>query len=203
MTNNKSIITTQVIEDVVNKTSADRIPIRDLVNAMESVGFGLAMMIFAFGIIIPLPPPFPSIIAIPLVIFSMQMVMGYSSPKLPKRFSNLSVKRSVLAMLVQRSSPYIRKVERILRPRLSFMVGKNAEKFIGFFTLIFSSFIVLPMPLSNFIPGFGILVISFGLLGKDGLVVICGIITGLTGIAISITAILIGVEALAYIKNLF
>ena len=52
-------------------------------------------------------------------------------------------------------------------------------------------------------PGFGILVISFGLLGKDGLVVICGIITGLTGIAISITAILIGVEALAYIKNLF
>jgi len=69
--------------------------------------------------------------------------------------------------------------------------------------LIFSSFIVLPMPLSNFIPGLGILIISFGLLGKDGLVVICGIIVGLMGIAISTTAVVLGVEALYYIKNFF
>lgn len=199
----KSIITTQVIEDVVNKTSNDRIPIRDLVDAMESVGFGLAIMIFAFGIIIPLPPPFPSIISIPLVIFSIQMVMGYAAPKLPKRFSKLSVKRSVLAMLVQRSSPYIRKVERILRPRLAFMTTILAERIVGFFILIFASFILLPMPLSNFIPGVGILVISFGLLGKDGLITILGILIGLTGVTISISAVLLGVEALHYLKNLF
>ncbi len=196
-------ITTQVIEDVVNRTSTDRILVSDLVEAMESIGFGLAIMIFAFGIIIPLPPPFPSIIALPLVIFSVQMILGYSSPKLPKRFANLTVKRSVVAMLVQKSAPYIRKVERILRPRLSFMTTHNAEKIIGFFTLLFSSFIVMPMPLSNFIPGFGILIISFGLLGKDGLVVICGIIVGLVGMAISITAVLLGVEALHYIKDFF
>jgi hypothetical protein len=201
--NEKNIITTQVIEDVVNKTSADRVPIRDLVDAMESVGFGLAMMIFSFGLIIPLPPPFPSIISIPLVIFSIQMMMGYTAPKLPQRFSNLSVKRSVLAMLVQRSAPYIRKIERILRPRLAFITSANAERVIGFFTFIFSSFVLLPMPLSNFIPGVGILVISFGLLGKDGLVVICGILIGLTGVAISATAVVLGVEALNYIKNLF
>lgn len=201
MAQNK-IITTKVIEDVVNSSSADRIPIRDLVDAMDSIGFGLAMMIFAFGIIIPLPPPFPSIISIPLVVFSMQMVMGYSSPKLPKRFAAVSVKRSVLAMLVQKSSPYIRKVERILRPRLSFMTSAGAERIVGLFTLIFSSFILLPMPLSNFIPGLGILIISFGLLGKDGLVVIVGMVVGVVGMAISIAAVLLGVEALHYIKNL-
>ena len=83
------------------------------------------------------------------------------------------------------------------------MTTHNAEKIIGFFTLLFSSFIVMPMPLSNFIPGFGILIISFGLLGKDGLVVICGIIVGLVGMAISITAVLLGVEALHYIKDFF
>lgn len=197
------IITTQIIEDVVNNSSSDRIPIRDLVDAMDAIGFGLAMMIFAFGIIIPLPPPFPSIISIPLVIFSVQMVMGYSSPKLPKRFSDLSVKRSVLAMLVQRSSPYIRKVERFLRPRLLFMTVGVAERIIGFFTLIFSSFILLPMPLSNFIPGLGILIISFGLLGKDGVVVIIGMVVGVIGMIISITAVLLGVEAIHYLKDFF
>ncbi len=202
MTQNK-IITTQAIEDVVNKSSADRIQVRDLVDAMQAIGFGLAMMIFAFGIIIPLPPPFPSIIAMPLIIFSLQMIAGYTAPKLPKRFEKISVKRSVVAMLVQKSAPYIRKVEHILRPRLAFVTKPRAERVIGVFTLIFSSFIVLPMPLSNFIPGLGILIISFGLLGKDGLVVICGIIVGLMGIAISTTAVLLGVEALYYIKNFF
>ena len=34
------------------------------------------------------------------------------------------------------------------------------------------------MPLSNFIPGLGVLVIAFGLLGKDGLVTIIGIFIG-------------------------
>lgn len=196
------IITTQVIEDVVNKSSADRIPVRDLVEAMDAIGFGLVMMIFAFGIVIPLPPPFPSIISIPLAIFSLQMALGYSSPKLPKRFSDLSVKRSVLAMLVQKSSPYIRRVERILRPRLSFMTYGIMERVIGVFTLIFSVSIFLPIPLSNFIPGLGILIISFGLLGKDGLIVIIGLIVGGIGIAITTASVFLGVEAFHYLKDL-
>src|SRR4051812_31149607 len=104
------IITTQIIEDIVNSNSSDRIPIRDLIDAMNAVGFGLAMMIFAFGIIIPLPPPFPSLIALPLVIFSLQMILGSRAPKLPKKFSDLSLKRSTLATLVQKSAPHIRKV---------------------------------------------------------------------------------------------
>jgi hypothetical protein len=197
----QKLITTQVIEDVVKNSSADRIPIRDIVEAMEGIGFGLAMMIFAFGVIIPMPPPIPGIISIPLVIFSVQMILGYSSPKLPKRFSDLSVKRTILARLVQKSSPYIRKVERFLKPRLMFMTSPNAERVIGVFTLIFSLLVLMPLPLSNFIPGLGVLVISFGLLGKDGLVVLLGIIIGIIGAVISIATILLGVEAIYYIKD--
>ena len=198
----KKIIATQAIEKAVNKSSSDRMPISDLMAAMEGVGFGLAIMIFSFGILIPLPPPFPSIISIPLVVFSLQMVLNFKSPKLPKRLSKLTLKRSTLATLVKKSSPYIRKVEAILRPRLLFMTSKIAERIVGFFIFLFSSFILLPMPLSNFIPGFGILIISFGLIGKDGLAIILGIITGLIGMTISITAVILGVEALNYLKNL-
>ena len=203
MLNQKKVIATQVIEDVVNRDSSDRIPVKDLVDAMDSLGFGLAVMIFAFGIIIPLPPPFPSIISIPLVIFALQMIAGYDSPKLPQRFAKLSVKRSVLAMLIKRSAPYIRRVEKVLRPRLTFMTSPTSQRIVGIFILIFASFILLPVPLSNFIPGLGILIISFGLLGQDGVVVIFGIIVGIIGLAISITAVFAGVEFIYYLKNLF
>ncbi len=188
------IITTQVIEDVVNNSSADRIPVRDLVRAMDSVGFGLVMLIFSFGIIIPTPPPFPSIISIPLVVFALQMVAGYKAPKLPEKFSKLTVKRSVLAALVNKSSPYIRKVERILKPRLLFMTSSVAERIIGVFVLLFSSFVLLPIPLSNFIPGLGVLIISFGLLSKDGLIIILGIVVGLFGMVLSLATLVLGVE---------
>lgn len=197
----KKVIATDAIEGVVNSSSSDRLPIADLMAAMEGVGFGLTIMIFAFGILIPLPPPFPSIISIPLVIFSLQMMVGFKSPKLPKRFAKLTIKRSTLATLVRKSSPYIRKVEGILRPRFYFMTKPVAERIVGFFIFAFSAFILLPMPLSNFIPGFGILIIAFGLLGKDGLAVLFGIFVGLVGITISITAVLLGVEALHYIKD--
>lgn len=198
----KKIIATHSIENLVNSSQSDRVPITDLIAAMEEAGFGLALMIFSFGIIIPLPPPFPSIIAVPLVIFSWQMAMGLSSPKLPKRFAKLTLKRSILAMLVQKSSPYITKVEAILRPRLIFMTSPHAERAIGFAMLIFSSFVLLPVPLSNFIPGMGVLITSFGLLGKDGLAIILGIIVGIMGIVISISTVLLGVEVINYIKNL-
>ncbi len=97
-------------------------------------------------------------------------------------------------MLVNKSSPYIRKVERILRPRLLFMTSPFADRIVGFFVLLFSSFVLLPIPLSNFIPGLGVLVISFGLLGKDGLVILLGIFIGISGIAISLAALILGAE---------
>lgn len=201
MVDQQKLITTQVLEDVVKNSSADRISINDIVDAMEGVGFGLAMMIFAFGVIIPMPPPIPGIISIPLVIFSLQMMAGYTSPKLPKRFSKISIKRKLLATLVQKSAPYIRIVERVLRQRLIFMTTMKAERVIGFFTFLFSGFVLLPMPLSNFLPGLGVLIISFGLLGKDGLLVLLGIIVGLAGIMVSLLVVFLGFEFLYYLKD--
>lgn len=197
----KPIIATQVIEDVVNKSSSDRVLVRDLVDAMDSIGFGLVMMFFSCGIVFPLPPPFPSIIATPLIVFSLQMMAGIQSPKLPQRFSNLTVKRSTLATLLTKISPFVRKAESILRPRLSFMMSDLAQRIVGFFIFVFSAFVVLPIPLSNFIPGLGILIASFGLLGKDGLFVIAGIIVGLMGILIALMAIFWGVEFIYYLKD--
>ncbi|MFM7557415.1 MAG: exopolysaccharide biosynthesis protein [Alphaproteobacteria bacterium] len=199
----KKIITTQIIEDLVNKSSADKVLVGDIVDSMEAIGFGLALLIFSLGIIIPLPPPFPSIISLPLVVFSAQMTIGMNAPKLPIWIAKKEIKRSVLAMMVQKSSPYIRKVERILKPRLTFMSSIIAERVVGFFLLGFSSFILVPLPLSNFIPGLGILITSFGLMGKDGLVIILGIVVGIMGVAISISTVFIGLEAFYMIKDFF
>ena len=197
----KKIITTEILEDVVNKTTADKISIVDLVSAMDAGGFGLVMTIFSLPIIIPLPPPFPSFIAVPMALFSFQMMIGCKLPKLPKMLSNISVKRSILAMMVEKSSPYIKKAESFVKPRLKALSSSWFRKVIGFFCFIFSFSVLLPLPLSNFLPGMGVLITAFGLLGGDGAIIILGLFVGCLGILITAIAVFLGVEAFSMIKD--
>lgn len=199
--NKKRVIATHKIEDFVHTSSGDRVKISDLIDSMEGAGFGLTLMVFSFAVLIPLPPPVPSIISTPLLVFAYQMMIGLKAPKLPKKFSNTTIKRTILATIMRKSTPYIMRVERILRPRLLFMMSILAERVVGGLIFIFAGFVLIPMPLSNFVPGLGILIISFGLLGRDGLVMIFGIFVGFLGILISISVFLLGFEAFSMLKD--
>lgn len=198
----KRVIATHKIEDFVETSKNDRVKVSDLIDAMEGSGFGLTMMIFSFALIFPLPPPLPSFVSIPLLIFAFQMMTGYKAPKLPRKLSNITIKRSILATLVRKSSPHISKVEKFLRPRLLFMMTIIAERILGALIFIFAGFVIIPMPFSNFIPGLGILVMSFGLLGRDGLVIFLGIFIGIIGILVSILVFYMGFEAFGFVKDL-
>ncbi|MCA9423307.1 MAG: exopolysaccharide biosynthesis protein, partial [Nitrospira sp.] len=43
----------------------------------------------------------------------------------------------------------------------------------------------LPIPLTNFPPGWGILIMSLGLLSKDGITILIGMIIGTIGVGIT------------------
>lgn len=197
----KKSINISPIEDAINSNPNDRITIGDLMLAMNSGGFGLVLMFFSLPILIPLPPPFPSLFSIPLVIFAAQMMIGLEAPKLPKIISKKTIKRAILANILEKSSIYFAKVETILKPRLLFLSRGIFERIIGFFLFIFALLILTPLPLSNFLPGIAILVVSFGLIEKDGIIIILGLLIGIIG-AITVAAmVLLGVEVLGMIKN--
>jgi len=201
----KRVATTEILENVVKKTSSDnksdKVMVKDLIEALDTGGFGLVIMIFSLPVLIPLPPPFPSLISVPLVIFTFQMMIGFDAPKLPKKFANISVKRTILATMVEKSSPYLRRVDLLLKPRLFFLTDGIAQRFIGFFIFIFASLILLPLPLSNYLPGIGILVTSFGLIARDGVLILLGLGIGILGAIIVAIAVIFGVEAIGIIKN--
>ncbi len=201
MDQHRKIITTQIIEDIVNKSLTDKIQIRDLMSAMQSSGFGLAMVFFAFAALIPLPPPLPSFFAVPLLLFAFQMMMGYQAPKLPKIIADIRFKRSILELIVRKSSPHIDKIEKILRQRWQFMIYPLAERVIGALMFIFAFFVAIPVPFSNFIPAIGLLITSFGLIGKDGLFVIVGLLVGIAGSIFSTMVIFLGLEAINFVKD--
>ncbi len=205
MKDNNRVATTEILENVVNKTpydnKSDKVMIKDLIEALDAGSFGLIIMIFSLPILIPLPPPLPSLISVPLVIFTFQMMIGCETPKLPKKFANISIKRTILATMVEKSSPYLKRIDLLLKPRLYFLTEGIAQRIVGFFVFIFASLILLPLPLSNYLPGIGILITSFGLIAKDGAVILIGLGIGILGLAIVAIAVIFGVEAISIIKN--
>lgn len=175
---------TEVMEGLVNNSQSDSVTIKDLLVAFESKGFGFIIMIFAIGSMIPLPPPVPTIISIPLLIFASQMMLGYDAPRINKKLESFSIERRNLVFIISKSSPYIRKIEVLLKRRFTFMFSPIMKRVIGFFILLFALFIFLPIPLSNFIPALGIAIISLGMIQEDGVVILIGIATGLVGMLI-------------------
>lgn len=194
--------TSQILEGVVNGVTTDRITIRQMMLAMKSSGFGIIMLLFSLPIIIPLPPPTPSITAIPLLLFAFQMALGLNALWLPKWFEKISVKRTTLATIFEKSSPFIRRFERIAKRRLTFMSSCVGERMIGLLSLIFATSILIPLPLTNLLPGIGIMIMSFGLIGKDGLIVLFGIFVGILGLFFTAIVLFFGREALTILISL-
>jgi hypothetical protein len=199
----EKISTSAALEGVVADNMADSISLFDIRDALHERGFGLMMIMFSLPIVIPLPG-ITAIIGIPLIIFSVQMMLGVDVPWLPRWIGNKSINRSTLATVIEKASPYLRKIERILCSRLAVASSPTGEKLIGLFCFMCAISITLPIPLGNAIPALAIVIMSLGLLSCDGFIIIAGMVIAVVGTVISIAVVLLGMEAvLKIIQGIF
>jgi len=185
------------LERAVNQHSHDYVSLGELMHALHERGFGLLMLVLVLPncVPVPLPPGISTIFSLPLLFLSTQMLMGLDSPWLPGWLHKKKINRRTLAKIISRANPRLKKIEILLRPRLSFASTRTGEKLLGGFWLIFSISIAIPLPMTNFIPGVGILVSALGLLSKDGVVLLLGILIGLGGIVVTTMVIFLGAQA--------
>ncbi len=193
--------TAELLEDVVIQNTSDMVQIKDIIVNINHGGFALMMLVFSLPILVPLPPPLPSFISLPLLIFSFQMMIGLDAPKIPNFMGNKKIKRKLLAKIIEESVFQLRKSERFIKSRWSFIFGIIHERIIGFLSFIFALSILVPLPLTNLLPGISILIISLGLLSKDGLLLILGLVIGILGISMTTFIVIFGIEGIILIKD--
>lgn len=191
------LMASEVLEGVVANHKADVITFFEIKSAIHQRGFGILMVIFILPLAIPVPfiPGMTTLLVIPVWIFSVQMVLGKDSPWLPQWLGNKSLKRSTLAAIVEKSTPILKKVERFLRPRLLWLSTPAGEKLIGFFAFLMCVSIAIPLPFTNLIPAWGILIMALGLLSKDGIMISLGVLTGSFGLLVTSAILLFGTKA--------
>ena len=140
------------------------------------VTFGALLLIFAIPNVVPTPPGTSAITGAPLVFLAAQLMLG-QSPWLPKIIANRSMTREDFAAIVRRISPWLARGERMLRPRMTYLVYPPVEYLTGLLCLILAIILALPIPLGNILPAIAICLFSFGILERDGLCILFGLVT--------------------------
>jgi len=185
--NNNERSTSELLENVVVVYRSDTITVGEIKNSLHERGFGVLLAIAALPLClpVPVPPGYTTLFSIPLFIFSIQMIIGMRAPWLPAWIEKKEIKRTSLEKLVIKANPWLKKIEKRLQPRLTYISVHTWERIIGIFAFVFAVSISLPIPLTNFPPGWGILIMSLGLLSKDGITILIGMIVGTIGVGIT------------------
>ncbi|SIQ69236.1 Uncharacterized conserved protein [Rhizobium sp. RU35A] len=170
-----------ILRALADDETRTRISVADLLEIMKDRAFGALIFIFAMPNTIPTPPGTSAILGIPLVFLSLQMAIG-QKPWLPRLIAGRSMLRSDFAGMIDKASPWIMKAERMLRPRYAALSQPAMERAIGVICLVLSIILALPIPLGNMLPAVALCVMAFGILEKDGVWVVLGILIGIASL---------------------
>ena len=183
---------------IVEQSGPDRIPLSSLAQQLKSRVWGGLLFIFAAINVIPLPPGTNTVIAIPLVLLSAQMVFGRSSPWFPARIDRRGVMKSELQAVIGKMGWFEARVERIFRPRLGRLTGPTATRIIGLVCLILSVVAGLPILMIHNAPAVAIVLFALGLIYRDGVLIVAASIAAVLSLLFDAALVIWGVAALKY-----
>jgi len=171
----------------VSKTSPKTIG--DIIDILHERGFGILIFMFALPMALPLPvPPGMNLLfAVPLLFLTFQQILAKKSPWLPQSIAQRPVDPQKLSSMLNKSRPFLDKLSIIIRPRLGFMTQAYTTRFIGMFGVLFALCVCIPIPMTNTVPSFAILLMALGILIRDGLAIMAGIFIGTSWIVLLAT----------------
>ncbi len=179
-----------VLVESLQQVQGYDVAIRDLMALMGDRAFGLILLLFALPNCVPGPPGLGSVLGLPLILFGVQLAQGRPAVWLPEFIGRRRINRDTLLHVVLRGVPILQRLERICRPRWPLLTAPPAERLLGGVVTLLAVGIMIPLPLTNFVPAIGIAVIALGLLEEDGVTVLIGLLIGLIGL--TLVAIVLG-----------
>lgn len=175
------------------ETLADRAPpeghtLGEIFDHLDESAFGAGLFLLALPCCIPFLYGVPQVVAVPMMALALQMLAGRDEPWLPDALARRRIDKDGLTRMARGGRRWMGWIERLIRPRLIGITGPRAQRVVGTFMVLFCASILVPLPLTNTVPGFAVAIMSFGLMQKDGLAVLLGTVLG-TG---WITALIVG-----------
>ncbi|MBZ6075470.1 exopolysaccharide biosynthesis protein [Microvirga puerhi] len=178
----------------------ERLTVRDIMGVLQDRAFALLIVLLALPNCLPMPPPIPLVCGLLLALVAVQIIFGRPSPWLPRALLDRSIATVDVERAVTRALPVFRRLERFSKPRMTFLDTPIVMRLMGIVILVMAFGLLFAPPFVGQIPmGLAVCLVGLGLVERDGVVVVSGLIIGAFGLTLSlgfIYAIFSGLETL-------
>lgn len=170
-----------LLMDFAEKFTNERVRVRDITESLGQRSFGFILLIFALPNSLPIIgiPGVSTITGLPMLFVAVQMALGHQRVYLPRWIADSSIATASFQTLIRKTVPWLKRIEKLMKPRICFLTQGSAERWLGAFCVLLAFLLALPIPLGNLLPALGILFIALGLIESDGVCVLVGLAIGI------------------------
>jgi len=178
----------------------ERLTLGEILDSLDHRAYGFVLLLLAAANFTPGPsmPGFSTLFGLPALAMAVQMILGWSRPWLPPRLARLSMPRRRFTATVAKALPMIARLDRVLRPRLTGLANLTGHRWTGAAALVQALLLCLPLPLYPMAPAAALVLMSLGMIARDGLMLALGHVAGVLAFALAAVLIFLAEQILAF-----
>lgn len=163
---------TEDLQAALEHANGQAITVQALMDVLNERGYAMVLLVVTFPFLLPVPTMGLSAPAgLAVVLYGLAVTLNVR-PWLPGFLARRQISYPVLERVVRVASTTGRRIERMLKPRLRFMLWPGVNALIGISLMISGFLLALPAP--NTIPAAAVLLLLLGLIERDGVFVLIG-----------------------------
>lgn len=183
--------TSALLRQIVGEFPRKTIAVGEFVAHFRQRSFGALFILLA---VVGLVPGLSFFAGIAMIVPAIQMTIGYRAPALPGFLQRQKVPLARFAAAISDAITWIERLEAYVRPRWLFMYVFPIPNLVGLAILGLAFVIMLPLPLSNLPPAIALIGVSLGLLERDGLMILIGLVATAGALAIGAVMAILAVD---------
>lgn len=181
----RGITLTTLLEMLEHSDGGEQLTLDEVLATIGERGYAPLTLMLSLIAILPTGavPGVPTVCGVSIALLSLQLACGKRFPWLPAKLRGMSISRTRYVQVARRVRPWTRRIDRLVKPRLQWLVDGAASRALGLLLLALA--LCMPpleiLPFAAAAPGGAIALISLGLAGRDGLWVLIGLLPAALG----------------------
>jgi len=173
----QNIKTSEFVSELTFKIPPNGINFKEFLELIEDRGILLACLFLVAPFLLPVSIPGSSLpFGLAIALLNMSYLLGGRS-LLPDAIMDYKISKEVMIRILNGMQRILSGLERISKPRFMFMTNTPVIKYLNNIIIIYSASLLmlpLPVPLTDFLPGYCILFLALGSLERDGYLILAG-----------------------------
>jgi hypothetical protein len=162
---------------ILDRAGGKALSLRQIVEILHGRGIDVVIIILVLPFCQPIPlPGLSTPFGLALMLVGLRIALR-QKPWLPEWMLRREISNETLTKIVNGAVAVAKRLEKLIHPRMRFMKHWWSFNAVNGLAIVSSSFLLmlpLPIPFSNTIPAWSILLLALGMMEEDGAVITLG-----------------------------